>query len=699
MSVRRNPPSFVVIDSVTGRVGYTKRATGMGNEAIAACAARARELACRTGHSQIVFLELYKRTIGQTLNVGMVRSLGITEEIHPDGRVTRDNPRRVRRNIFTFNNPPSGPADPTAARELELYIDNDADLYRQQFIPIVKNLMLKRRRGVYDRELAVKLFMYLMDAGAKKYLKEFGTGGKIDTVFNRNTRLQAARAFRDSFETEAELGNYDRLIGPVSNPRRIRKNVYAFNNPRGDNQMETAARAVGLLVTTWAPGDGVTRYRFFRATRGARHADYHQGGALYTAMGRKDAMNFLKSYGLGKMFRSNPSSGARKFISTEIGHLRRKGYPRARAAAAAYSMARKKGYRVNPSPIDPPGLAELDARMNELMRQMDAMKRAKTDGSPQYMILLKEAQAVSRERVKLLGLRGKVLPNPLLQTVFAANPPVSDQWNRMTSRQRLAALEVVGYDTDFAGSMARRLWMTLPAAARVKLEEMWLDTSSRGTTRRRVAAPVGANPLTRSESAHVLKQARRDVRMATVFRPGHTRSEKSGQAYARASVVKVYGPNSARRAANKIQDRAQAAVGTTMSNPGVRLPRPGTRLTVAQALELAQRLGNKSLVKQCHAAMKLQKAANRGAKCVIWKVFPMGSSNKIDNVVALTHYGDSPETMYKPPKGSKKGNHMYRHTWGEKGGKPSVPLLASPDGKMLMMPLEGKKIASDWLRH
>lgn len=150
----------------------------------------------------------------------------------------------------------------------------------------------------------------------------------------------------------------------------------------------------------------------------------------------------------------------------------------------------------------------------------------------------------------------------------------------------------------------------------------------------------------------------------------------------------------------KIADRAQKMVGTTISNPGgLRLPKPGTKMTVSEAFELARKIGDRALIEQCRKALKLQKVANKNAKCVIWKTFAMGSPNKIDSVVALTHYGDSPETMYRPPKGSKKGSHMYRHKWGEKGGKTSVPLLASADGKMLLMPLEGKKVAGDWLRH
>ena len=53
-------------------------------------------------------------------------------------------------------------------RELWLYIDNDAQLYKQQGLPIIKNLMTKKAQGKYDSKLAVKLYMYLVDNGAKK---------------------------------------------------------------------------------------------------------------------------------------------------------------------------------------------------------------------------------------------------------------------------------------------------------------------------------------------------------------------------------------------------------------------------------------------------------------------------------------------------------------------------------------------------
>lgn len=106
----------------------------------------------------------------------------------------------------------SGAYDEDAARELELYVDNDGDLYRQQYIPIVKNLMLKRRKGIFDAGKAVKLFMYLMESGAKKYSREYADGRDWHQIFSKATREAVARRFVEHFITEADLGNWDHLL-------------------------------------------------------------------------------------------------------------------------------------------------------------------------------------------------------------------------------------------------------------------------------------------------------------------------------------------------------------------------------------------------------------------------------------------------------------------------------------------------------
>ncbi len=131
---------------------------------------------------------------------------------------------RGRRNknpaMLVIGNPMNGPADPHAATELRLFIDNDADLYRQQYTPIIQDLMRKRAAGKYGREKSVKLWMYLAESGAKKYCRQFcASESDWKNVFNKNTRLQVSRALRDSFEAEAELGNYDDYI-----PKKYRKN-------------------------------------------------------------------------------------------------------------------------------------------------------------------------------------------------------------------------------------------------------------------------------------------------------------------------------------------------------------------------------------------------------------------------------------------------------------------------------------------
>jgi hypothetical protein len=64
-----------------------------------------------------------------------------------------------------------GRGDETAARELYLFINNDGDLHRQQTSSIIKTLGKKFKKGVYDRQLAVKLWMYLI-ATVPKSMKE-----------------------------------------------------------------------------------------------------------------------------------------------------------------------------------------------------------------------------------------------------------------------------------------------------------------------------------------------------------------------------------------------------------------------------------------------------------------------------------------------------------------------------------------------
>jgi len=92
------------------------------------------------------------------------------------------------------------------ARELKLYIDNDSALYRQRFMPIIRNLSKHMAKGKYKDSLAVKAFMYLSAAGAKKYIKDFG-GDK--NTFSKADLKMVAKEFVEEFKDSYDNEEYD----------------------------------------------------------------------------------------------------------------------------------------------------------------------------------------------------------------------------------------------------------------------------------------------------------------------------------------------------------------------------------------------------------------------------------------------------------------------------------------------------------
>lgn len=94
--------------------------------------------------------------------------------------------------------------------ELQLYIDNDYQLYKSQFIPILKNYTKKMMKGVYDRKMAAKGFMHLLDRGARQYVKEFGSpGDKVQTMFPKKDREKLAMQYAMQFEEAYKNQEYD----------------------------------------------------------------------------------------------------------------------------------------------------------------------------------------------------------------------------------------------------------------------------------------------------------------------------------------------------------------------------------------------------------------------------------------------------------------------------------------------------------
>ncbi len=95
--------------------------------------------------------------------------------------------------------------DEIAARELAIYTTNDGQLYRQQAQPIILNLAKKIIKGVYDPQLALKLWGYLAEAGAKGYVREFGSrDDKWFEMFPASTRRAAAEEIAEHYQEELD---------------------------------------------------------------------------------------------------------------------------------------------------------------------------------------------------------------------------------------------------------------------------------------------------------------------------------------------------------------------------------------------------------------------------------------------------------------------------------------------------------------
>ena len=83
--------------------------------------------------------------------------------------------------------------DDDAMRELELYSENDGDLYRQSYVPIAKNLSKK----------------FNADRAAQKYGMDHAGGAKDGLrMFSPDTRRALAASLEDAWHQEMQAGNF-----------------------------------------------------------------------------------------------------------------------------------------------------------------------------------------------------------------------------------------------------------------------------------------------------------------------------------------------------------------------------------------------------------------------------------------------------------------------------------------------------------
>lgn len=61
-----------------------------------------------------------------------------------------------------------------ASRELELYADNDREVYFKRIKPVISNLQKKYVKGNFDATKAIISFYHVATAASNRYFQEFG---------------------------------------------------------------------------------------------------------------------------------------------------------------------------------------------------------------------------------------------------------------------------------------------------------------------------------------------------------------------------------------------------------------------------------------------------------------------------------------------------------------------------------------------
>ena len=107
--------------------------------------------------------------------------------------------------------------DSDAVNELDLFIMNDEELYRRRFMPIIENIKRKMKRGIYDHEKVIKMWMYLVDDASRQYVQELGSPDQdVKDMFPKETRLKVAQIIADREKQNIEQGEYDVVKGTVT---------------------------------------------------------------------------------------------------------------------------------------------------------------------------------------------------------------------------------------------------------------------------------------------------------------------------------------------------------------------------------------------------------------------------------------------------------------------------------------------------
>ena len=103
-----------------------------------------------------------------------------------------------------------------AVNELDLYINNNEDLYRKGFMPLIYNLRTDVNSNRYNHENAVKQWNLIVNDAAREYVKEFGKPGEdVKDMFTQDSRAKVAQVLADREFQNMKAGEYDVAKGTI----------------------------------------------------------------------------------------------------------------------------------------------------------------------------------------------------------------------------------------------------------------------------------------------------------------------------------------------------------------------------------------------------------------------------------------------------------------------------------------------------
>ena len=191
-------------------ISYSKKRAGVG--AVKKKAAPKKKAATKVKAKKRAATEMHTDTKSHNVNIRVisgikVKSKELRKQLEKKGyKLTHGYTVAKRKRIGeapTFR-------DPDAAREIELYADNDSQLYFQMRKPILVNLGKKYKKGTYDIDKAAKLWRYYVEAAMKKYNKEFGSrSDKWFELLDTHDRNLLARDYAIRTKQEFDLGNFE----------------------------------------------------------------------------------------------------------------------------------------------------------------------------------------------------------------------------------------------------------------------------------------------------------------------------------------------------------------------------------------------------------------------------------------------------------------------------------------------------------